>query len=423
MGRSPAGRGWFWGGIGVWALVVPLAVGADAVTLEAAVARALDRNVTYQTALLTVAQADAVRTGLVDWKDITVSATQKTASSDGGKTTASVGLSLPVFDQLGATVSVDQDQSTSVAVTATPLAHSTASTQLDLTYRKALLAAEEARITLVTGTKKAWLAQAVAQAQADAQARETALKQTAYLDAKAQFDHGTVTLAEVRTALKAWTDARTTQSTLEQTLTKAQAALAALLQSEVVTLAPVTVAEVKAWVEGLGPLVPSAPELSNAVRAQGLEVANQQAKADALWWVDPQLSVTGTAVVPAGGATTWSGAVTLSLALGDVAVGDRLLADRAVALAQAALEAQKTSVRSAQAQSVLALQAASAAVESRTLALTQAQELEKETEIQARAGLATALDLDEAQLGVTTAENDLLAAWVDAFGARLDAYW
>jgi outer membrane protein TolC len=422
VGR-PGGRwllvlAWGWAGaLGAGGL------GAEPLTLDAAVTRALEANVTYQTALLAAAQADAARTGVVNWKGVAVSATQKKSSSDSSTvTTSSVGLALPLFDQLGATVAVDQDQATTVAVTAAPLSHSTSSTQLELAYRKALLAAEQARIVLVAGTKKAWLAQAVAQAQADAQVRETALKQTAYLDAKAQWEHGAVTLAEVRTALKDWADARTTQSTLAQTLTKAKAALAALVQSDAVTLAPVTVDDVKALVEASPPVVP-APEAANAVRTQSLEVANQQAKADALWWVDPQVSVTGTAVVPASGTTSWSGAVTVSLALGDVAVGDRLLADRAVALAQAALEAQRTAVRSSQAQTQLAIQAAAETVESRTVALTQAQELWKETEIQTRAGSSTALDLEEAQLGVTTAENDLLAAWVDAYGARLDAYW
>jgi outer membrane protein TolC len=59
-------------------------------------------------------------------------------------------------------------------------------------------------------------------------------------------------------------------------------------------------------------------------------------------------------------------------------------------------------------------------VESRNLALTQARELLQETQLLAKAGKATDLDVETAQLGVASAENDVFQAWADLYGARLD---
>lgn len=406
-----------WGWVAAWAWAAAGTLAADPLTLDAAVARAVGHNVTYQTALLAVGQADAARTGVVDWKAIGVSASQKRTSSAASPTTT-LGLSLPVVQQLDATVAVDQDQTTTVGFTASPLAHATTSTQLELAYQKALLQADQARTSLVTSTKKAWLAQALAQRQVDAQQTETALMETAYRDAKAQYDGGAVTLAEVRTALKDWTDARTTLSSLQQTLVKARAALAALLQAPAVELAPLSVADLRALVEAWGPGTAAGP--STSVKVQSLELAVQRAKADAVWWVDPGLTVSGAAVVAPGGTTSWDATVTLSWSLGDATLADKALAERAVALAQASLAAEQTASDLAGSQAVLAVQAAAETVESRSVALEQAQALLTETQLQHDGGLATALDVEEAALGVTTAENDLFSAWIDAYGARLD---
>lgn len=404
-------------------LLTATLAGAEALSLQGAVDRALKVNVTYQTALLAVDQAAAARTDVVNWKGIAVSATQKQTSGSetaDAVTTNSVGLALPLFDQLSASASVDQEKTATLSVTATPLAHSATAEQGRIAYEKAVLAAALARNTLETAVRKAWLAQASAQAQRDVQVKQTALLETVYRDQKAMYEKNEVTLAEVRSALKDWTDARTTQTTLDRTLVKAKAALGALIQTEAAELAPLDWSAVQALVEALGPIDPTVTGASTSVKVQTLEVANQKAQAEATWWLDPTLAVNASAVVPDDGELTWTGSVTLTLALGDWQGTERSLADRAVALAEASLSAEKTAARATEAQALLAVQAAADTVESRVIALTQAQELLKETQLLSKAGEATDVELEDAGLGVESAGNDLFSAWVDAYSARLD---
>lgn len=396
--------------------------GAESLGLEAAVARALEVNVTYQNALLAVDQAAANRSDLVNWKGIAVSATQKqtSATETQGATTTNFGLSLPLFDQLSASATVDQDQNTTVSLTASPLAHGDTADQSLIAWKKAVLAADQARATLDASVRKAWLAQASAQAQLDLQVRKVALLETAYGDQKALYAKSQVTLAEVRSALKDWTDARTDQSDLERTLVKARATLAGYLQAEAVELTRLSVAEIEALAAGLGPVDAQIQGTSTAVQLEALTVDSARAKANATWTFDPDLTVAASAGLPASGDPTWSASVTVSVALGDWQGTERALADRAVALAEASLRAQQTAARAQESQALLAVQSALATVESRELALVQAQDLLQETQILTKAGEATPLELEEAELGVSEAQNDLFAAWVEVYSARVD---
>jgi outer membrane protein TolC len=405
--------------------------GAEPLTLQAAVDRALAVDPTYQRAVLAVDQARNSLVDFVNWKGIGVSATEKQTSgsaASGGTgagagsaatTTTTLGLNLPLFDQLGATATLDQDRNAQVSVTATPLAHSDTSTQNRIAYDKAVLAAAQARVTAETTVRKAWLARASAQAQYDVQVRKTALKATACQDARVRLDKGNVTLAEVRTALQDLTDAQAAQTTLERNLVKAGADLAQTLGEEVGDLAPLDTPALQALVAALGP-VDTTPVTPTAVRTQSLEVESQKAKADATWALDPGLTVSGSASIPASGTVTWSGQATLTLSLGSWKGSDRSLADRSVDLARQSLAVQTSAARATETQARLAVEAASRTVESRALALTQAQDLLAQTQILVQAGKATALDLETAQLGVTSAQNDQFSAWADLYGARLD---
>jgi len=392
--------------------------GAQALTADAAVERAARVNVTYLSAVLAVDQAAAARVDPVNWKGIGVSATE--ASTESGNRTSSFGLTLPLWDQLSASATVDLARNATVSVSATPLVHSSTAAEARIAYDKAVVAAYRARMTLEVSTRKAWLAQSVAEAQLGTQTKLTALKETAYRDAKTQLDKGTVTLTEVRTALKDWADARTTQTTYEAALVKARAALAALLQTESVDLAPLSTAQIQMGVEALGTLDPVVSGRSSTVKTQVLEVEIQRAKAEAVWTLDPSLTVSGSADLPASGTRSLEASVTLSLTLGTWKGGDRALADRGVALAQASLEAAQTAARAAESQAVLAVQSAAVTVESRQVALEQARDLVKQTQLLALAGDAADLDADESQLALETAETNLFSAWADLWGARLD---
>jgi len=96
------------------------------------------------------------------------------------------------------------------------------------------------------------------------------------------------------------------------------------------------------------------------------------------------------------------------------------LADRAFDLAVSTLEAKKVAVRSSEVQALLAVQTAEHKLESYQVALTQAQDLLQEYLLLKKEGDATELEVEDAQLGVASAENDLFAAWADLYGARLD---
>lgn len=396
-----------------------------ALSLEGAVERALRVNVDYQNALLAVDRSRAALSLGVNWKNVSVSATQKQTSSpaNGGgvaSPTTTLGLNLPLFDQLGASATVDQDQNAQISVTANPLAHSDTATQARIAYDKAVQSAAQARVNLETAVRKAYLAQAAAEAQVRVQQAKTELLETAYQDAKARYDKGTVTLAEVRTALQNWIQARSTQTSAERSLVKARADLAGRLQSDAVEVMEPDSAVVQALVNGLGPLDEGLHGTSTALRLQSLEVEAQQAKADAVWLLDPSLAVQGSASIPRNGTLSWSGSVTLTLALGDWQGPDKTLAERSAALARQTLEAQTATVRSTEAQALLAVSSAVDSVETRTLALAQAQELLVETQLLARTGEATVLEVEDATLGVTSAELDLFIAWADLYGARLD---
>lgn len=403
--------------------------GAEPLTLEAAVVQAQKSNVDYQNALLALDRAAAALPSPVNWKNVSVSATQKQTSGSGTEgqpgyqpaaSTTNLGLNLPLFDQLGASASVDQDGNAQVGLTANPLSHSDSAVQSRISYEKAVLAAAQARTSLETAVRKAYLAQVAAQAQRDLQVRKTALKETAYQDAKARYERGQVTLAEVRTALQDWIGARTSLTAAERNVVKAQADLAARLQTGAVETAGLDASVLEGLVEALGPVDAAIRGTSAAVKAQALEVEAQQAKADAVWLFDPNLSVQASASLPAEGPVTWSGAVTLTLALGDWQQADKALAERSAALALQGLEVQKTAARSAEVQALLAVQSATDTVETRTLALAQARELQTETRLLARSGKATDLEVEDADVGVTSAELDLFTAWADLYGARLD---
>lgn len=403
--------------------------GAEPVTLEAAVAQALKSNVDYQNSLLALDRAAAGLPSLVNWKNVSVSATQKQTSGSGtegqpgyqaASSSTNLGLNLPLFDQLGASASFDQVGNAQVSLTANPLSHSDSAVQSRISYDKAVLASTQARTSLQTAVKKAYLAQVSAQAQRDLQAQKVTLKETAYQDSKARYDKGLVTLAEVRTALQDWISARTSLTAAERNVVKARGDLAARLQSETVEVARMDAAALEALVSALGPVDTTVKGSSTAVKSQVLEVEAQQAKADALWLLDPNLSVQASASIPAGGTATWTGSVTLTLALGDWQQSDKALAERSAALARQNLEAQKTAARSTETQALLSVQSASDTVETRTLALAQARELQTETKLLAKSGKATVLEVEDADLGVTSAELDLFTAWADLYGARLD---
>lgn len=401
------------------ALVIGVSLArAEPLSLEGAVDRALQVNVEYQNALLSVDRAANALTPWVNWRAVSLSATQKQTSGSSPANTT-LGLNLPLFDQLGASASVDQDKNAQVSVTLNPLAHSDTGIQSQITYERAVLAASQARVSLETAVRKAYLAQGAAQAQAEVQTRKTALRETAYLDAKARYAKGTVTLAEVRTALQDWIQARTTQTSLEKGLVKARADLASRLLGEI-EVAPLDVAGLEAAVKALGPVDEGIKGTSVTVKTQTLEAQAAQAKADALWWLDPGLSVSGNASVPAQGKLSWTGSVTLTLALGDWQGAEKSLALRAADLAQQSLEAQKAVARATEAQALLSVKAALDTVETRVLALAQAQELRTETALLAKSGEATALEVEDAELGLTSAKIDLFSAWSDLYGARLD---
>lgn len=402
-------------------------VRAEALTADAAVDRALRVNVDYQNALLTVDRARNSLVSWVNWKGIAVSATQKQTSGSGtsgtpgaqaAASTTTLGLNLPLFDQLGASVTVDQDRNAQVSVNLNPLAHSDNSVQARISYEKAVLSASQARITLETAVRKAYWAQAAAEAQVTVQTKRTVLKETAYQDAKARYAKGNVTLAEVRTALQDWIQARTAQTALERTRLKARSDLAGKLQGEI-EVTPVDSPSLEAAVKALGEPAPGTG-LTTAVKAQVLDAEAAQAKADAVWWLDPGLTVSGSASLPAQGNLTWSGSVTLTFALGDWQGAEKAVADRSAELARQTLEAQQAAARSSETQARLTVESAADTVETRTLALAQAKELQTETRLLVKAGEATAMEAEEADLGVASAEIDLFSAWADLYGAKLD---
>lgn len=411
------------------ALVIGVSMArAEPLSLEGAVDQALRVNVDYQSALLAVDRARNSLSSWVNWKAISVSATQKQTSGSGtsgtpgaqaAASTTTLGLNLPLFDQLGALASVDQDKNAQVSVNLNPLAHSDTSTQAQIGYDKAVLSAAQARVSLATSVRKGYLSQVALEAQVGVQTKKTALKETAYLDAKARYAKGKVTLAEVRTALQDWIQARTNQTGLERNLVKARADLATKLQGEA-EVQPLDSQALEATVKALGAVDGVVKGTSTAVKAQGLDAAAAQAKADAVWWLDPGLTVSGSASVPAQGNPTWSGAVTLTLALGDWQGADKEVADKTAELARQTLEALKATARSSESQALLAVQSATDTVETRSLALAQAKELQTETRLLAKAGEATVLEVDEADLGVASSEIDVFSAWADLYGARLD---
>jgi len=392
-------------------------------SLEAAVSQAVAVNVDYQNALLSVERARNSLSTVVNWKGIAVSVTQKQTSATvpgATTTTTNLGFNLPLLDQLGASVSIDPKGSSQVAVTVNPLSHSDTALQARITFEKAVLSAAQVRKALETSVRKAFLAQLAAQAQLEVQKKVASLKETAYQEAKVRYEKAQVTLAEVRTALQEWTLARSTQTALERNLIKAKTDLASQLQAETVDLEPLDSASLKALVEALGPIDSVLTGSSTSVKVQNLEVAAQQARAESVWLFDPGLSVSGSASFPSQGESSWNASMTLTLALGDWQRNERALADRSVELAQKTLEAQRTSSRSAEAQALLSVEAALAAVENRVLALEQARELFVETQLLSKNGKATVLELEDAQLGVASAENNLFTAWSELYGARLD---
>jgi len=395
--------------------------GAEPLSLEAAVEQALRVNLDYQTTQLATDRARNSLSSGLNWKSVGVTATQKqTSEAASALGTSSLGLTLPLFDQLGASVSVDQAQNTQISLTATPLSHSDTAVQSRITYDKAVLAQNLARVTLETAVRKAYLAQLLAQSQLTVQQRKTALLETVYQDMKARYARAQITLSEVRTALQDWTQARSTQTSLERALEKARADLGTRLQSGAVELGPLELEALEALVSALGPLEPVVKGTSTAVKTQALEAEAQRAKADAVWLLDPGLAVAATATLPAQGEKTWLGSVTLTLALGDWQGSDKALADRSANLALQAVEAQRTGARSVEAQALLAVRSAADTVEARKVALTQALELQTETRLLFRAGKATDLDVEDAEVGAASARNDLFAAWADLYGARLD---
>ncbi|MDC7233743.1 MAG: TolC family protein [Spirochaetales bacterium] len=321
---------------------------------------ALENSTEYKQALLDVLVARNNQEGIIklDETSFSFSADYKEddslSSGTGNTVSAAAGINLPLIDQLALSATVSDDYSGSVGLSFSPLYHSDDRQQLDISYEKALLYAQEMAVKTENEALSAALNWMTARQQVELQVEIVAVKEAVYKDEKIRYEAGESTLDDVRDDLMDWTEARTELST-RQTLLQARESL--LLQSlsadlDTASIEVIALDLIRSELEELkGSVDPertdSAGVYSVLSALKSVESSEEQYKNT--WVFDPTLSFTGSVNLPdvtdlQGDSPGWEAGIELSFSLDDFQFQDKSISR--MELEQAKLEAVQAEMES-----------------------------------------------------------------------------
>jgi trimeric autotransporter adhesin len=398
-------------------------------TLDEIAQAGKESSLDYAKARNTVASAAADVPALVKAKSSTLSAAYTVAdsSSSTSATGVSVSASVPIIDQVSLDASVAKDGSTSVSAAMSPLSHADTRAQALITLAKAQASADEAGRTAGSAAVKDALTWMSLKRQLVTLEKTASLKEEAYAAAKAgnALDATNITLDDLVTALKDWSDARSALVKAQSSERSARTDLYAALGSsggdiDVAILdEPALEAALAALETGLTGAESLGPAESYSLKAASLDVESGASSARAIWAFDPDLSLSA-GVSVASGSVSPNASVKLTLSLDDLKGDKKALALASLDLARQTLARQRASDQAAYDVAVAAVQAAKINREGRKITRDQSADLAEVAAFNFKSGSYSAIDNETAAMTLASADDSYYQAIVDEYSAWLD---
>jgi len=340
----------------------------------------------------------------------------------------SVSANVPIIEQAGLSLSIDDSLSASLGATVNPLSHSASRTLALISYEKAQAASIEAGKAASINAIKAALTWMSQKRKLETLRKDVQVKKDAYEAAKASnaLEPDVTTTDDLVSALRAWSSARSSLLRSEASERSALVSLYAAIGSsasevslEVLDLSTLE-KELKAFESSLSGVMEGSPAQSYSLLVATLGVESEEASAAAIWAFEPDLSLGLNVGMPAGGSVTPSASLRFSLSLDSFRSDDKADAGASLTIARTALARQAASEEAAWGSAIAAVHAAAISVENAVLALEQAKEVAAIASFNLQSGTGSALEKRTAELSVDSASDDYYQAMVDAYLAWQD---
>lgn len=368
--------------------------------------------------------------GVFKFDSSSISTSASYASAPDG--TPSLGLSasanVPIIEQVGISLSIDDSLNASLGASVNPLSHSASRTMALIAYEKAQAATVEAGKTAATNAIKAALSWMSQQRKLETLRSDVELKKDTYEAAKSSnaLQPEVTSTDDLVSALRAWSSARSSLLKSEATVRTALVSLYSAIGSTADELT-VTGIDITTLEQDLTALESSlagtlegnaAPSYSLLVATLGVE--SDAASAAAIWAFEPDLSLGVNLGLPASGTITPSATLRFNLSLDNFRSDDKADALASLELAKKALARQAASDEAAWDSVVASVKAAAINVESAALARDQALEVAAIAAFNLEAGSGSLLEKRTADLSVASAADEYYQAMMDAYLAWLD---
>ncbi|MBN2050420.1 MAG: TolC family protein [Spirochaetales bacterium] len=396
--------------------------------IDAVRSYALEHNLTYRTAVWEALKARNNIEGIFtldksslslsgNWNDIAANPLPELEA----------GVSLPILEQVAFNASLDSDLKGRLGIVLTPLAHSSSDEQAELAYQKALALADETALSVENDTLAALLRWSATERKTSVQEKVTALREQLYQDDKTRYAAGEATLDEVRSSLKAWSEARVQLTTLQNQLQQTVTNLYALLHTEPAEVS-VTQVETEELLSSLQVLLEETvsssgnPSSTWQVTSTKIEARKLQLELQDIWLFDPDLKVNAGLDIDlhTPGISSVGGSVTLSVGLQDFRSEEKEELTRDIGLAEEQIALAVAESNLAYKQAMGSLENANLARQIVELELEETRELADESAFLYDRGEISAAELEEARLLLLQADNDYFSALADQFIALLE---
>ncbi len=364
----------------------------------------------------------------LDSSSISTSASYASAPDGLPSLGLSASANVPIIEQVGVSLSIDDSLNASLGASVNPLSHSASRTMALIAHEKAQAATVEAGKTAATNAIKAALSWMSQQRKLETLRKDVELKKDAYEAAKASnaIEPDITTTDDLVSALRAWSSARSSLLKSEASVRTALVSLYSAIGSSAdeVSLTGLELdrleQELKTLESSLAGIMEGSAAPSYSLLVATLGVESDEASAAAIWAFEPDLSLGVNLGLPAGGTITPSATLRFSLSLDDFRSDDKADALASLELAKKALVRQAASDEAAWESAVATVKAATINVESVALAREQALEVAAIAAFNLESGSSSSLEKRTADLSVDSAGDEYYQALVDAYLAWLD---
>jgi len=429
-------------------------------TLSDLLNTALAQSMDYKTAVLDVEDAWLAIPEVFKLKESSISSSMSVESEDDSSAfTIKNTLTLPVFDQLSFSASLNSDLSSQLALNINPLVHDASREKAVVAWKEKALEAEQSARDARTDGAACFFDLLNAVYTLSYTQSSVELKQDAWEDARKinSLSPETVSLDDVRTAFTDLLDARSAYANAQISLSDAQDAwqelfgfevpeddylfaLSKELEEELPLIRSTVPSSLARLLNSSGSKVDFTQKPAENTDEQGvLAIQNKQVEAlavqlarlawqaeklslDSTWLIEPDLNLTGSVDIDKSGDLDWAATLSFSIAPLNVQDKARNSIQKRLDLLQRKLElAQESAARTVK-ELCFSLLLAQENVSNAQEDLEDVNILVQESQALLKAGEASKLELAELELSQVQAQNSLREARQNEYSAWLALY-